>query len=266
MKILRFMTTGNRPMYGVWEEDAVRVIAGDPFGIWGISDTRFRLEQITLILPPVDPPNIVGVGINFEAGAEEFGVPIPEHPPIHWQSTTSLTGRDRPLIIPRGLKDSATYQVHLALAIRSQLYEASEAEAAKGILGYTGAITISFPTDPSEDGPAWTRGRSYDSTTSIGPFLQTKQERIDLNIRCRLNGTEVAFGKSSDFLFSCEKIVSEISHRHTLRPGTLILTGPIPGVETDNGKPSSQVHEGDILEVEVDGAGRLSNPVVAVDE
>ncbi|MCA9435889.1 MAG: DUF2437 domain-containing protein, partial [Candidatus Omnitrophica bacterium] len=65
MKILRFMTTGNRPMYGVWEEDAVRVIAGDPFGIWGISDTRFRLEQITLILPPVDPPNIVGVGINF---------------------------------------------------------------------------------------------------------------------------------------------------------------------------------------------------------
>lgn len=256
------MTTANCPTYGVWEEDKVRVIAGDPFGIWAVSDTTLKLEQVTLILPPTDPPNIVGVGINFERTARQWGEETPAEIQSHWQSTTSLTGRDRPLILPKGMKDTVRYQVQLGLVLRKPLFEASEEDAIKALFGYTGAITLWVPGDPREAGSAWTRGRSYDSTTSIGPFLQTEMDPDGTDILCRLNGEEVAHVDTSEFVFSCRRILSDLSHRHTLKAGTLILTGSIPFHDREE-EIRKTAREGDIIEVEVEGAGRLSNPVVA---
>ncbi len=256
------MTTANRPTYGVWEEDRVRVIAGDPYGVWAVSDTVLRLEQITLILPPTDPPNIVGVGFNFLTHVQELGEAPPDRLLSSWQSTTSLTGRDRPLIIPRGMKEPVHYEVQLGIILRAPLFEASESEAMTALFGYTGAITLSIPTDKYESGARWSRGRSYDSTTSIGPFLQSEMNPDNADIHCRLNSEEVVKANSSSFLFSCPRILSELSHRHTLRAGTLILTGPAPFDQSDK-KVRRVVQEGDILEIEVEGAGKLSNPVVA---
>lgn len=262
MKIVRFTTIAGRPLYGVWEEDRVRAIAGDPFGIWGISDHCFRLEEVTLILPPVEPPNVMGNGINWTAQAQAWRLPVPVEVEVVRQATTSITGRDRPLIIPRGLRDGVEYSVELALILRKPLFRADEAEARRALFGWTGAIRLSIPNSEGEPGPRWARGRSFDSTTSIGPFLQTEGDPDRLSIACRLNGETTAEANTSGSLFDCGTILSRLSHRHTLRPGDLILTGAIPFLEA---KPDVRktAQEGDVIEVIVEGVGSLSNPVVA---
>lgn len=262
MKIVRFTTIAGRPLYGVWEEDRVRAIAGDPFGIWGISDHCFRLEEVTLILPPVEPPNVMGIGINWTAQARALGLPVPVEVEIVRQATTSITGRDRPLIIPQGCREEAEYSVELALVLRKPLFRADAAEACRALFGWTGAIRLSIPNSEGEPGPRWARGRSFDSTASIGPFLQTEGDPDRLNLTCRLNGETAAEANTSEFLFDCGTILSRLSHRHTLRPGDLILSGPIPFSET-NPEVRKTAQEGDVIEVVVEGVGSLSNPVVA---
>jgi 2-keto-4-pentenoate hydratase/2-oxohepta-3-ene-1,7-dioic acid hydratase in catechol pathway len=261
MKIVRFLTTASRPMYGVWEEEAgVRIIAGDVFGVWAISDTRLRLEEITRILPPVEPPNIFALGLNYRAHASEGGSAAPDHPLVFLKATSSITGRDRPIILPKSAPTMVDYEAELALIIGKTAYEVSEEKALDHVLGYTAANDVSARDCQMQLDKQWARGKSFDTFCPIGPFIETEHDPDHAQVKSRLNGQVMQDSCTTDLIFSCRYLVSYLSHQFTLHPGTLILTGTPSGVGVHRNPPVF-LKDGDVIEVELEGVGTLSNPV-----
>ncbi|MCG3198943.1 MAG: putative protein YisK [bacterium] len=261
MKIVRFMTKAGKPMYGVWEDEVgVRVIAGDLFGVWAISETRIPLEEVTRILHPVDPPNIIAIGLNYRGHAAEGGAPIPDHPVVFLKATTSISGRDRPIILPKPAPNEVDYEAELALIIGKTAFEVSEDKALEYVLGYTAANDVSARDCQMKLDKQWARGKSFDSFCPIGPYIQTEGDPDNARVVSRLNGQVMQDSNTNDLIFSCRYLVSYLSRQFTLLPGTLILTGTPSGVGVHRNPPVF-LKDGDIIEVEVEGVGVLSNPV-----
>ena len=263
MHIVRFLTVNNQTLYGVWEgEQGVRVIAGDPFGIWAVSDTVFRLEQVTRILPPVSPPNIIAIGLNYRAHAEEGGMPIPEAPVIFLKSTNALNSTDRPIILPKSAPNEVDYEAEVALVIKKTAFEVSEEEASDYLLGYTAANDVSARDCQIKLDKQWARGKSFDTFCPLGPFIETEMDPDHVRVTCRLNGQVMQDSTTEDLIFNCRFLVSYLSQQVTLYPGTVILTGTPSGVGFAR-NPQIFMRDGDRVEVEVEGVGILSNSVVA---
>jgi len=264
MKIVRFLTIANTPMYGVWEgEEGVRVIAGDPFGIWAVSDTRLRLEQVTRVLSPVEPPTIFAIGLNYRSHAEEAKGEVPEQPLIFIKAASSITSPDRPIILPKAAPEKVDYEGELALVIGKTAFEVSEEDALDYVLGYTAANDVSS-RDCQFGDQQWARGKSFDSFCPAGPFIQTEKDPDHVRVTTRLNEETMQDSNTEDMVFSCRQLVSYLSHQFTLYPKTLILTGTPEGVGFAR-DPSVYLKDGDRLEVEVEGVGVLSNNVFAAD-
>jgi 2-keto-4-pentenoate hydratase/2-oxohepta-3-ene-1,7-dioic acid hydratase in catechol pathway len=263
MKIVRFSTLKNETMYGVWEgDDGVRVIAGDPFGIWAVSDTRLRLEQVTRILPPVAPPNIFCIGMNYRAHAEEGGAAIPDHPVVFIKSTNALNSTDMPIILPKSAPNEVDYEAEVALVIGRTAFEVSEEDAFDYLFGYTAANDVSARDCQLRIDQQWARGKSFDTFCPLGPFIQTEGDPDNIRVSSRVNGETMQDSSTDDLIFSCRNLISYLSHQFTLYPGTLILTGTPSGVGFVR-EPPVLLKDGDKVEVEVEGVGVLSNPVVA---
>jgi 2-keto-4-pentenoate hydratase/2-oxohepta-3-ene-1,7-dioic acid hydratase in catechol pathway len=263
MQIVRFLTLDNKPMYGVWEgEEGIRVIAGDIFGIWAVSDTRLRLEEVTRILPPVAPPNIICIGLNYRLHAEEGGAAIPKAPVIFIKSTNALNGHNTPIIIPKSAPNEVDYEAELALVISKTAYEVSEEEAFDYLLGYTAANDVSARDAQLRIDAQWARGKSFDTFCPLGPVIQTEGDPDKRSIKLRLNGETMQDSNTDDLIFSCRHLISYLSHQFTLYPGTVILTGTPSGVGFAR-KPQVFLKHGDQVEVEIEGVGILANNVVS---
>lgn len=263
MKIVRFSTLKDDSLYGVWEgDDGVRVIAGDIFDVWAVSDKRLRLEEITRILPPVAPPNIFCIGMNYRAHAEEGGAAIPDHPVIFIKSSNTLQSPDMPIVLPKSAPDEVDYEAELALVIGKQAFEVSEEDALDYLFGYTAANDVSARDCQLRIDQQWARGKSFDTFCPVGPFIQTEGDPDNLRVSSRVNGETMQDSCTDDLIFSCRNLISYLSRQFTLYPGTLILTGTPSGVGFVR-QPPVFLREGDKVEVEVEGVGVLSNSVVA---
>jgi len=111
----------------------------------------------------------------------------------------------------------------------------------------------------------WMMGKTFDTFAPIGPDLVTSDEIADpgnLNIRCILNGETVQDSNTSQLIFNIQKLISYLSHVFTLTPGDLIFTGTPPGVGMGR-TPQLWLKDGDVVVCEIDGIGRLENPVVS---
>ncbi len=107
------------------------------------------------------------------------------------------------------------------------------------------------------------RGKGFDTFCPLGPVLVTADEIPDpqqLNIRCILNGDVMQNSNSSDMIFPIAQLISEISRDRTLTPGTVILTGTPPGVGVAR-KPPLFMQNGDVVTVEIEKIGQLTNQV-----
>jgi 2-keto-4-pentenoate hydratase/2-oxohepta-3-ene-1,7-dioic acid hydratase in catechol pathway len=112
----------------------------------------------------------------------------------------------------------------------------------------------------------WVRAKSQDSFGPIGPCLVTRDELADpqaLGIRCSVNGRMLQNSNTREMIFGVRDLIAFISRGITLYPGDLISTGTPPGVGFAQ-KPPVFLHAGDKVAVEIDGIGRLSNPVKAM--
>jgi 2-keto-4-pentenoate hydratase/2-oxohepta-3-ene-1,7-dioic acid hydratase in catechol pathway len=250
-------------MYGVWEgDDGVRVIAGDLFGIWAVSNTRLRLEEITRILPPVVPPNILCIGMNYRAHAEEGGVAVPDHPVVFIKSTNTLQSPDMPIVLPKSAPNEVDYEAEVALVIGKTACEVAEEDAFDYLLGYTAANDVSARDCQLRIDQQWARGKSFDTFCPLGPFIQTEGDPDNVRVSSRINGKTMQDSSTDGLIFSCRNLIGYLSHQFTLYPGTLVLTGTPSGVGFVR-QPPVFLREGDRVEVEVEGVGVLSNPVVA---
>jgi 2-keto-4-pentenoate hydratase/2-oxohepta-3-ene-1,7-dioic acid hydratase in catechol pathway len=210
---------------------------------------------------PVASRKIVAVGLNYKDHAIEAGLKIPTAPLCFAKFTSSLSGPFDPIQLPA--EDSQVdFEGELGVIIGRKARRVGESDAMGHVAGYVVFNDVSARKWQFDDGQ-WTRGKSCDTFAPNGPFLVTADEVPDpgaLRITTRLNGKIMQDSNTNQLIFNIPKIVSYFSHSFTLDPGDLIATGTPAGVGFSR-KPPVYLNDGDVVEVEIERIGRISNRV-----
>jgi 2-keto-4-pentenoate hydratase/2-oxohepta-3-ene-1,7-dioic acid hydratase in catechol pathway len=165
--------------------------------------------------------------------------------------------------LPRIAPDHVDYEAELAVVIGKTARHVSEQDALDYVFGYTCANDVSQRLCQKTLDRQWARGKSFDTFCPLGPWIETGiADPQTLGIRSRLNGETMQDSNTGRLIFDVRRLVSYISDAMTLLPGTVILTGTPDGVG-DARDPAVYLRDGDTIEIEIDGIGTLSNPVVA---
>lgn len=223
---------------------------------------RRPLASVSLLPPVPQPGKILCVGLNYALHAKEGGNPIPEYPAFFIRVQSSLVAPGAPVLRPR-VSEKLDYECELTIVIGRTAHDVPEAEALDYVFGYTIMNDVSV-RDYQRKSTQWTAGKNFDATGPLGPVIATADAlppgAHGLGIRTRLNGKVMQESDTSDMIFSVARTVSLLSEVMTLEPGDVIATGTPSGVGYAR-TPPVWMKAGDIVEVEVDGIGTLSNPV-----
>ena len=215
------------------------------------------------MLPIERPRKIVCVGLNYKDHAEEQGVELPTAPLLFAKFTTSLIGPGEAIVIPP-LVTQCDYEAELGVVIGATVRNISRENALEAVAGYVCANDVSARDLQFAD-KQWTRGKSPDTFCPVGPQLVPAAEVSDphnLRIRAIVNGEVLQDSSTSNLIFGIDEIISYISQTSTLEPGDLILTGTPAGVGVFR-DPQRLLQPGDVVTIEIEGVGELTNPVVA---
>ncbi|MFW6287530.1 MAG: fumarylacetoacetate hydrolase family protein [bacterium] len=260
MKIVRF-TYQDEIAYGELKGRQIHRIKGNIFDNYQISSEIIPLEDVE-ILNPVDPPNVIAIGVNYRKHAEESGHDLPERPVIFIKATTAVIGPEEDIVLPQPAPDEVDYEAELAIVIGKKAKNISREEVKDYILGYTCANDVSARDCQRRIDKQWARGKSFDTFCPLGPCIETELDADNCGIKSRLNGKVMQDSNTSDLIFDTAELVSYISSNMTLLPGTVILTGTPEGVGFAR-KPAVFLREGDTIEIEIEGIGVLKNIVIA---
>ncbi len=205
---------------------------------------------------------IICVGRNYAEHAAELGDDPPTAPLLFGKVENTLVGPDDPIVIP----PEATHvdaEAELCVEIGVGGHRIREADALEHIRGYRCANDVSARNIQYSESQ-WARAKGFDTFCPLGDRLVPTAELGDgsgLRVVQRVNGEVLQDGNTSDLIFPVPYLVAYISGVFTLEPGDLILTGTPPGVGWAR-EPKVSLLPGDLVEVEVEGIGVLSNPVV----
>jgi len=266
MKIARFISDSHRILYGQYntaQPDVANIIDGDIFRDFQVTSETVEIRRF---LPPVTPSNILALGLNYRRHAEETRMDTPKYPILFMKATSSVIGHQEPILLPMAAPESVDYEAELAVVIGKTAKNLQPAEAMDCVLGYTCANDVSARDwQLRRQQGQWVRAKSFDTFCPMGPWLVTKDEIPDpnrLRIRALLNeGDVLQDASTSKMIFNVAAIISFLSQSMTLLPGTVILTGTPEGVGFTR-KPPLFLRAGNRITVEIEGIGRLSNPVV----
>lgn len=264
MKIIQFLSQNNEVLYGVRtaeKSDEATIIEGEILEQYSLTGKTAKIKHI---LPPIFPPNILAVGLNYRKHADETGASHPDIPVLFIKSTNTLTGPGNNIVIPKIAPDEVDFEAELAVIIGKTAKNIQKENAADYILGYTCANDVSARKWQKElQGGQFARGKSFDTFCPIGPHLVTKDEipnPSNLQIQCMLNGKIMQDSNTKDMIFNVAELVSNLSQSLTLFPGTLILTGTPEGVGFAR-KPQVFLKNADKVTVKIENIGELTNPV-----
>ena len=208
--------------------------------------------------------NVVCLGRNYPAHADELKHERPEVPIYFTKPPTAVIGPGDAIPYPAGLTSRLDWEVELGVVVGRRGVDIDEAGALGHVFGYTVINDISA-RDLQFRSPQWFKGKSLDGTCPTGPLIVTTDELPNpqsLQLCLRVNGVEKQRGSTSEMIFSVARILADLSAGMTLEPGDFIATGTPAGVG-DGRTPPEYLHPGDVLEAEVEGIGVLRNPVAA---
>lgn len=258
MKIAR-IRYGRKVRHAIVEEGGYRVIDGNVFGRW--TPGRDVVSAVDArLLAPVEPPQVVAIGLNYRRHAAESGMAVPTAPVVFIKTVNAVTGPDAPVFLPRIAPAEVDYEAELVIVIGTQAKHVSEEQAGDYILGFTCGNDVSARDCQLRLDKQWARGKSFDTFAPIGPWIATGLDGDRLAIRMTLNGQVVQDSRTSDMVFSCRRLVSYLSQCMTLYPGSIIMTGTPEGVGMGR-KPPLWLRAGDTMSVDIEGIGTLTNTV-----
>lgn len=207
--------------------------------------------------PPVAfVPKIICVGLNYADHARESGNPIPSEPVLFMKATTSLSGPNDDVVIPRN-SVKTDWEVELGVVIGARASYVDEADALNHVAGYCVVNDISEREFQLERGGQWDKGKGSDTFCPLGPWLVTSDEVADpqnLDMWLDVNGQRFQTGNTRTMIFGVAHLVHYISQFMTLMPGDVISTGTPPGVGLGK-KPPLYLKPGDVMELGVAGLG-----------
>lgn len=238
-------------------------LSGELFG--QLTDTGIPLTNYRL-LAPLQPSNIACIGLNYRRHAAEGNAPIPENPILFVKFTSTVQNPGDPIVLPRKLRsDKVDYECELAVVIGRDCHNATRASALSYVTGYCCANDVSARDWQKQGGGGqWCRGKTFATFCPLGPWLVTADEIPDpntLGIRTILNGEVMQDWNTNDMIFDVPTLIEFLSASTVLPAGTVILTGTPHGVGMARTPPVFLKH-GDIVTIEIDQIGQLTNPVV----
>ena len=207
-------------------------------------------------LPPVDPPKIIGLALNYADHAAELELKTPEAPALFFKPRTSLVGHRAPVVYPTGV-EYMHYEAELAVVIGRRCKRVSAERAYDVVRGYTVANDVTVRDFVANLDRPPVKAKGWDSFGPLGPWLVEGEiaDPAGLAVRSYVNGELRQQGNTADFIHGVPAIIEFISFFMTLEENDVILTGTPKGL--------SHVYAGDTMRVEVEGIGALENPVVA---
>lgn len=265
MRVIRYRDiAGSTGWANLAHSGDATALSGSPADGW--QDTTRPLEPGWTLLPPVAPPAIFGIGLNYREHASETGSTPPDHPMVFMKSPGAVIAHREPIALPRILRsDKVDYEAELAIVIGRPAKNVSPAEALDYVAGFTCANDVSARDWQKEwGGGQFCRGKTFDTFCPLGPCLVTPDEIgnvQNLPISLDLNGERMQESTTADMIFPVRELVAFLSGSTTLLPGTVILTGTPPGVGMAR-TPARFLSTGDTVRVTIDGIGTLENPVV----
>lgn len=264
MRIVRYQTTGGQTAYGQLHTDGRTTrLAGEIFG--KLTDTGEPVS-VTKLLAPIEPRDIICIGLNYRKHAAEGNQPIPEWPVVFMKNSGTLQNPGDPIVLPRHLKsDAVDYECELAVVIGKECHNVSKTDAMQYVLGYTCANDVSARDWQMKfGGSQWCRGKTFATFCPLGPCLVTRDEIPNpnaLGIRTILNGQTMQDWNTNDMIFDVPTLIEFLSGSTRLAAGTLILTGTPHGIGGAR-KPPIFLQTGDSVTIEIDNIGSLTNPVI----
>lgn len=218
-------------------------------------------EGVRLGPPVTDPSKIVGLGLNYRCHAVEVKARPREEPLLFAKAVSSLAGHLDPIWYPAG-EAHLDYEAELGVVIGRRCFRMDPADWEDHVAGYTIVNDVSGRDAQSAD-RKWFRGKSFDSTCPMGPWIVTRDQvpdPHDLRITATLNGETRQDGHTRDLLFRIPEILSFASRNITLHPGDVIATGTPAGVGFYRDPPACMA-PGDEISISVEGIGTLTNVV-----
>lgn len=248
MRVIRY-ESGAGPRYGVVEGAEMHALA---HGLDApATGQRVAALADVVLLAPCDPRIIVCAGANYASQLVGTGRSRPSRPPLFLKAVNTVTGPGTSIERPAEL-GRLEYEGELAVVMSRTARDVRRDDVASYVLGYTCANDVTAH-DWRADGQ-WTRAKSLDTFCPLGPWVETAiTDPGDLRLRTRLNRRTVQDCSTSDMVFDVGELIAWITRWITLGPGDVVLTGSPGGV--------GAMVVGDVVEVDIEGIGILTNSV-----
>ena len=225
-----------------------------------IVDSYDRLES------PVDGVGkIICIGLNYVDHAEESGMEIPPEPVVFMKATSSIVGPYDDVEIPKN-SVKTDWEVELAVVIGKKAKYIKEKDAYDYIAGYTIVNDVSEREFQLERSGQWTKGKSHDTFSPVGPYLVTKDEvgnEDNLKMTLSVDGKLYQNGNTSTMFYKVPFLISYLSNFMTLLPGDIISTGTPPGVGFGQ-RPEIYLKEGQVMELSIEKLGSQKQITIAL--
>jgi acylpyruvate hydrolase len=222
------------------------------------------LDSVRLAPVVPRPAKIICVGLNYAKHIDEMGRGRPDHPTLFAKFALSLIGPFDPIVLP-AVSEKMDWEVELGLVIGAPTHRVAPEQALAGVAGWTVCNDVSA-RDWQNRTTQFLAGKTFESTTPVGPTLVTRDEISPdgrgLAVRCTVDDEVVQESNTDDLLFSPADIVSYVSQIITLEPGDIIATGTPGGVAAGR-NPAPWLRPGQTVVTEVEGVGVLRNTCVA---
>lgn len=204
------------------------------------------------LLAPVAPSKVVCVGRNYREHAAELGNKMPDEPLLFLKAPSSVIASGDLIVLPPE-SNQVEHEGELGVVIGRRVRRLSDNEDPLDfVLGYT-CVNDVTARDLQRKDVQFTRGKSFDTFCPVGPVIVNGMDPLDLVVQTQVNGEVKQTGRTADMAFPVPFLIRYIANIMTLNPGDLIVTGTPAGV--------SQLRDGDVVEVEIEGIGVLRNPV-----
>ena len=277
MKLLRYGIKGSEKPAVLDKNGKIRNLSSyvSDFGPENINlETLAKLQKIDFeTLPEVSnlqrigpciakPGKFVAIGLNYSDHASETGAEIPTEPIVFMKATSSITGPNDNIVIPKNSKKT-DWEVEIAFVIGKEAKYVKETEAENYIFGYCLVNDVSEREFQIERKGQWVKGKSSDTFGPIGPYLVTRDEIPyvqNLNMSLDLNGQRMQTGNTSKMIFNMNYILSYLSNFMSLQPGDIVTTGTPPGVGMGM-KPPQYLKTGDEMRLSIDTLGEQCHKV-----
>jgi 2-keto-4-pentenoate hydratase/2-oxohepta-3-ene-1,7-dioic acid hydratase in catechol pathway len=250
MKYLRFQKDGEN-YFGVLEDRTITKLHDDflrrkPEK----SSITYALDEV-IVLPPVEPSQVICIGLNYASHAEETGKALPEEPMMWMVSPSAIISEGEEIELPNP-DHRIDYEAELAVVIGKVAKNVTEEDALSYVFGYTIGNDVSDRHLQKKDGQ-FTRAKSFATFKPLGPVIETELDPNHTDVKLTLNGEVKQQSNTSDLIHNIEKLLVKVTEVMTLQPGDVILTGTPAGV--------GPLSPGDKVEIELEGIGKLTNYV-----